>query len=110
MTTKELLRILIAMPDETVILLDAGEGTFLEGGLAGVGICDPDNTDVDGLYTELWDFKDGKDSPRNTPDNCFPVLALSPALTKSDTTVVIAGGGTVKQCRSKRVYQLGYEI
>ncbi len=78
MTKLDILTILATLPDETVIVLQAGEieeGEYYAAGEALSGICDPKDNRVDGYYLEL-DNTDHRPQPRNGSSEKFPVLAL----------------------------------
>lgn len=77
-TKLDMLTILATLPDETVIVLQAGdvsEGEYYAAGEALSGICDPKDNRVDGYYLEL-SGTDHRPQARKGSGDKFPVLAL----------------------------------
>lgn len=78
MTKLDMLTILETLPDETVIVIQAGEveeGEYYAAGEALQGVCDPKDNRVDGYYLELGKT-DHRAGERNVGGDKFPVLAL----------------------------------
>ena len=78
LTKLDMLTILATLPDETVIVLQAGEaeeGEYYAAGEALEGVCDPKDTRVDGYYLELCNT-DHRPEARSGSGDSFPVLAL----------------------------------